>query len=153
PEELARALGRQRVEALLRIGRLATPAVLILGAVVDQKADPGRRETLDEAGEERLGLGIDPVEGLQHEQYGVDLRLAEPEPLDGIQRPLASSYRVQSLPGIVVHRQVEQREERGEVRLEGAIERQDSGLHLVANLPRVVTVLDVEIRLEQVDHG
>jgi hypothetical protein len=47
PEELARILGRQRVEALLRVGRLAAPAVLVLGAVVDQEAEPGGRETLD----------------------------------------------------------------------------------------------------------
>ena len=89
PEEFARTLGRQRVKALLRVGRLAAPAVLILGAVVDQEAESGRRETLDEAVEERLRLGIDPVEVLHHEQYGLDLRLAEPEPLNRVQRPLA----------------------------------------------------------------
>ena len=153
PEKLAHALGRQRVEALLRVGRLAAPAVLILGAIVDQKAEPGRRETLDEAVKERLRLGIDPVEILHHEQYGLDPRLVEPESLDRIQRPLPPPLRVQFPPGIVVHRHVEQCEERGEARLQGAIERQDSGRHLVANLPRVVAVLDVEIGLEQVDHG
>jgi hypothetical protein len=31
--------------------------VLILGAVVDQEAEPGRRETLDEAVKKCLGLG------------------------------------------------------------------------------------------------
>src|SRR4029453_3200564 len=103
PEELERALGWQRVEPLLLVVRLAAPAVLILGAVVDQEAEPGRRETLDEAVEERLRLGIDPVEVLHHEQYGLDPRLVEPELLDRIQRPLPPPLRVQLLPGIVVH--------------------------------------------------
>ena len=49
PKELLRALRRQRVEAELGVGRLAAPGVLILGTVVDQEAEPGRPEALDQA--------------------------------------------------------------------------------------------------------
>src|SRR5262249_27000416 len=123
-EELASALRRQRLQAQLRVRRLAAPAVLVLGAVVDQEAEPGRREALDEAVHERLRLGIHPLQVLAPEQAGLAPRLAEPEPLDRLQRPLAPLLRVQRLPGPVVRRHVEQGEERGEARLQPPVERQ-----------------------------
>ena len=51
----------QRVEAQVRGVRLAAPAMLILGAVVDQQQEPGRGQALHQAVELGLGLGIDPV--------------------------------------------------------------------------------------------
>jgi len=38
--------------------------VPVLGAVVDQQEHPDRRQALHQAIEERLGLGVDPVEVL-----------------------------------------------------------------------------------------
>ena len=117
-----------------RVGRLAAPGVLILGTIVDQEAEPGRREALDEAVEERLRLGVDPVEVLDHEEQGLDLRLAEPEPLDRVEGALAPLGWIEGLPGAVVHGHVEQGEERGEARPQRRVEREKPARHLLANL-------------------
>ena len=53
--------GEQRVESELAVRRLAAPAMLVLGPVVDQQQELGRRDALHQAVEEGLGLGIDPV--------------------------------------------------------------------------------------------
>jgi hypothetical protein len=77
PEELLGTLGWQRVEAELTVVGLAAPAVLILGAIVDQEAQPGCREARDEGVEEHLSLGVDPVEILEHEEHRLAPRLLE----------------------------------------------------------------------------
>ena len=51
--------------------------MLILGAVVDEEEDAGGRQAVDEAIEERLGLGVDPVEVFADQQHGLDLTLAQ----------------------------------------------------------------------------
>jgi hypothetical protein len=69
PEQRLGALGGQRVDPELEVVGLAAPGVLVLGPVVDEEQEAGRREALDQAIEERLGLGVDPVEVLEdHEQ-------------------------------------------------------------------------------------
>src|SRR4029450_10663970 len=60
---------------------------------------------------------------------------------------------IQSLPGGVLHRYVEQREERGEGRLQGLIEGEALAGPLLSNTSSVVTGLDPTIGLEQVDDG
>ena len=62
--------------------------MLILGAIVDQKAKPRGREALDEAIEERLRLGIDPLEVLENEQQWLGLGLPEHELLDCLEGAL-----------------------------------------------------------------
>jgi hypothetical protein len=93
------------------------------------------------------------VQVLDHEQNGLDPRFAEPEPLDRLQRALAALRRIQRLPGTVVYRHVQQSQERRQARLKSPVERQEPGRHLLANLWRVVAVLDVEVGPEEVDHG
>ena len=153
PKELLRALRRQRVEAELGVGGLAAPGVLILGAVVDQEAERRRPEALDQAVEQRLRLGVDPVEIFDHEEQGLDLSLAEPEPLDRVERALAALRRIEGLPGAVLRGDIEQGEERGEARLQRGVERDQLPPDLLANRRRVVAVLDVEVRAEEPDHG
>src|SRR6266852_7398005 len=58
-EEVLSALGAQRVKPELRVVGLAPPAVLVLGAVVDEQEEPGGGQALDEAIQEDLGLGVD----------------------------------------------------------------------------------------------
>ena len=67
-EELVGARRRQRVEPQLGVVGLAAPAVLVLGAIVDQQEDAGRRQALDQAVQQGLGLGIDPVQVLKDQQ-------------------------------------------------------------------------------------
>ena len=67
---------RQRVEPQLRVEGLAAPAMLVLRTVVDQEQQPGRRQALDQAVEQRLRLGIDPVQVLAHQAQGLHLAFA-----------------------------------------------------------------------------
>ena len=59
----------------------------------------------------RLRLGVDPVQVLEDQQQRLHLALAQQQALDGVERPLAALGRVERVPGRVVHRHVEQREE------------------------------------------
>ena len=52
----------------MRIVGLATPGVLVLGPVVDEKQEPGCRQAVNKAVEQGLGLGIDPVQILKDQQ-------------------------------------------------------------------------------------
>jgi hypothetical protein len=42
--------------------------VLILGAIVDEKKDTGGRKALNQLVEQRLGLGVDPMEILEDQE-------------------------------------------------------------------------------------
>jgi hypothetical protein len=66
-EQFLCAFGRQRVDAQLKVVGPAPPRVLVLRAVVDEEQDAGRRQALNQAVEQRLGLAIDPVEILAKE--------------------------------------------------------------------------------------
>jgi hypothetical protein len=126
--------------------------VLIFGAVVDEEEDPGGWEALYETVQQGLGLGIDPVEILEHEEERLDLRLAEQESLDRLERPLAPLLRVECFPGPVFHRDIKQGEEGREARLQAAVEGEELPHHLLAHPALVVALLDLEVPLEQVDH-
>jgi hypothetical protein len=62
-QELPGALGRERVQSHLAVGRLAAPGVLILGTVVHEQQQARRAQALDQAIEECLGLAVDPSGG------------------------------------------------------------------------------------------
>ena len=88
------------------------------------------------------------------QEQRLHLALAQQQALDRVERALAALGRVEGLPGRVVDRHVEQREQRrqqwarargpGPARLPS---------HLLAHLPVIVAVADLEVALEQVDHG
>ena len=81
-QELVGARRRQRVEPQLRVVGLAAPAVLVLRAVVDQEQEPGRRQALDQAVEQGLRLGIDPVQILEDQQQRLHLAFAQQHALE-----------------------------------------------------------------------
>ena len=60
----------QRVKSQLGVVRLAAPAVLVLGAIVNQQQQTSRGQALNQAVEEGLRLGIDPVQVFEDEQQG-----------------------------------------------------------------------------------
>jgi hypothetical protein len=76
-EQLFGAFGRQRVDSQLEVVRLAPPRVLVLGPVVDEEQDAGRRQALNQTVEQRLGLRVDPVEILEDHEERLDLALSE----------------------------------------------------------------------------
>ena len=147
------ALGRQGVEPELRVVGLAAPAMRVLGAVVHEEEHPGRRQALDQTVQDGLGLAVDPVEVLEDDEQRLDLALAQEQTLDRLQGPLAALRRVERRPRGVVHRHVQQRQERGHGGLEGLVQRQELAGDLLADGPRIVLVLNLQVSLEQVDHG
>ena len=97
-EQLAGALGRQRVQTELGVVGLAPPAMLVLRPVVDQEEQPRGRQALDQAVQERLRLGVDPVQILEDHEQRLHLALAEQQALDGVEGPLAALRRIEGLP-------------------------------------------------------
>src|SRR5262249_59931725 len=92
------ALAGERVEAELSVERASGPGVLIAIAVADDEEDSRGRQAIDEGVEERLGLGIDPVKVLAHQQERARLTLAQQKPAYGIERRAAALRRIEMLP-------------------------------------------------------
>ena len=113
------ALGRQGVEPELRVVGLAAPAMRVLGAVVHEEEHPGRRQALDQAVQDGLGLAVDPVEVLEDDEQRLDLALAQEQALHRLQGALTALRRVERRPRGVVDRHIQQRQERGHGGLRG----------------------------------
>ena len=107
-QELARTLGRERVEPELAVVGFAPPAVLVLGPVVDEQEEPGRGQTLDQAIEQGLRLGIDPVQVLEDHEERLPLALPEQEVLDGVEGALAALGGIERLPVGVFDRHIKE---------------------------------------------
>ena len=89
PRSASALAGGEWVEPHLCIVRLTAPAVLVLRAVVDQQQHAHRGQALDQAIQQGLGLGIDPVQIFKDEQQRL-LRLAQQQMLEGVERTLPS---------------------------------------------------------------
>jgi hypothetical protein len=79
------------------------------------------------------------------------VRFREHHSLDGVESALAALHGVGTLPRGIVHRNVEKREECGQMRLERAIQRQALADNPFSYPTRIVAVLDAEVLPEQVD--
>ena len=133
-EQLVGALGRQGVEAELGVVGLAAPGVLVLRPVVDQEQQSGGRQALDQAVQERLGLGVDPVQVLEDHEQRLHLALAQQEALDGVEGALAPLRRIERLPLGVLDGHVQERQQGRQGRLEGAVEREELAGDLLPDL-------------------
>jgi hypothetical protein len=151
PQEFIGRLGWQRVDAELPVVALPAPAVLVLGPVVDEQQQMGRREALDQSVEQRLGLGVDPVEILEHDEERLHLAFPEEQPLDAIERVLTTLRRLQVLPLGILNGDVQEPEEGRQGGLERPIQGEKLACRFLADLARVISCLDLEVRPEQVD--
>jgi len=127
--------------------------VVVLGTVVDEEQEARRGQAVGEAIEQGLGLAVDPVQVLEDHHQRLDLALAQQQALDRVERLLAPLGRIEGVPGRLVHRHVEERQEGGHGGRERRGERQDLPRDLLPDLPRVVAALDLEVAAEQLDHG
>src|SRR5215813_2432639 len=123
----------------------------VLGSVVDQEEQTGRGQAVDEAVEQGLGLGVDPVQVLEHHDERLDLALAQEQALDGIERLLPSLQWVEPVPGWLLHGDVEQRQQGRYAGRERRSERKHLPRDLLANLARFVAALDLEVAAKQRD--
>jgi hypothetical protein len=83
----------------------------------------------------------------------LDLALPEEEVDNRVQRSLPPLLRIKRLPLDVVPRHIEQVKEGREGGLERPIQGEELPHNLFAQVPRVVTVLDLEVGLEEIDQG
>src|SRR5262249_6833295 len=116
--------GRQRIKRQLRVEGFTAPGVLILGSVVDQEQEPGRRQDLDQAIEQGLGFGIDPVQILEYQQQRLHLAFAQQQTLERRQRALAPLRWIKLQEGAVLWQGVQQRQQRRHRVLKRCVERQ-----------------------------
>jgi ABC-type thiamine transport system ATPase subunit len=83
--------------------------VLILGPVVDQEQEPGSRQGLDQAVEQGLGFGIDPVQILKHQQQRLHLAFAQQQTLERLQDALPTLRGLKRQKWAIVRQGVQQR--------------------------------------------
>ena len=137
----------------MRVVRLAAPAVLILRPIVDQQQEVGRRQALDQAVEQGLRLGVDPVQVLEHQQQGLHLAFPQQHALE------ASSVRWRRCGGsrvqkrAVVRHSVQERQQGGESVLERLVERQHLAGDLGPDGARVIAVVHMAVAFQQVNDG
>jgi hypothetical protein len=92
------------------------------------------------------------VQVLERDDERLHLAFAEQQALDRVERTLASLGGFKPRPLFVLDRDIEEREQRGDDRLEGAIERQELAGDLLADFPGVVAGLDLEVTAQERDH-
>jgi hypothetical protein len=91
------------------------------------------------------------VQVLEDHEQRLDLALADQQALDGVQGLVPALRRVEPVPLRVIAGDVEEPEQRGEARLEGAVEGQELAGDLLADLAGVVPGLELEVGAEQLD--
>ena len=64
--------------------------MLVLGTIIDQQQEAGGRQALDQAAQQSLGLGINPVEILKDQQQWLYLALTQQHALERVERALAA---------------------------------------------------------------
>ena len=113
PEELVQQFlgtrGGERIEAELRVVRLAAPAMVIVGTVVDEEHEAGRGQAVDQVVQERLGLGVDPVQVLHDQEQRLHLARPQQQARAGLQGTLAALRRLEGLPMWVLHWYIQER--------------------------------------------
>ena len=150
-EEFVSSLGGERVQSHLRVVGLAAPPVLVLRAIVDQQQEPGGGQALDEAVEACLRLGIDPVQVFEDDEQWLPLARPQQKPLERLQGALAALWGVEPLPVGLVHRHVQQRQERRQDRLQGLVEPHHGAQDFLTPARGIVAGVDAAVVFEQVD--
>ena len=126
---------RQRIESQLRVVALLPPAVLILAPVRDEQQQARAGQALDQAVQQRLGLGVDPVQVLDEQEQGAARGLPAAAAVSRASRVRWRRCAGSSaLPRGVVHRHLEQGEQRRQRRLQRGVQGQQLARHLLADL-------------------
>ena len=107
PQELVqqglRTVRGQGVEPELGVGRLAPPALVIVGTIGDEQHEARRWQAVDQAVQQGLRLGVDPVQVLHDQEQGLHLARPHEQAHAGRQHVLAALHRIEGLPLRVVH--------------------------------------------------
>ena len=101
--------------------RSCSPSYAGTPAVVDEQEQPSGWETLNQAVEEGLGLRIDPMQVLEHQDERLHLALAQQQTLHRVQDVLTALESVEMLPCRILDRYLQQRQEGWQSRPESLI--------------------------------
>ncbi len=88
---------------------------------------------------------------LEDHEERLHLALAEQEALDGVQGKLAAAGRIDRLPLGVLDGYVQERQQRGQGRLEGPVQREELAGYLLPDLAMGFAVTHLEVALEEID--
>ena len=119
--------------------------MLVLRAVVDEQEQPSGGETLNQAVEEGLGLRIDPMQVLEHQDERLHLALAQQQTLHRVQDVLTALESVEMLPCRILDRDLQQRQEGWQSRPESLIEREQLAGDLLTDASRIIALFDLEV--------
>src|SRR5262249_11551335 len=144
-EELDRTLGRERVEPQLTVVGLASPAMLVLGPVVGQEEQLSRWQALDQAVEQSLRFGVDPLQVFDEQQERLNPALVQQETLDRVLGQPALLRWIEISPRRIIDREVQQREQRRDKLFQPFVAGQNRLRDLSADDIRLVGVLDREV--------
>ena len=125
--------------------------MLVVGPVRDDKEHAGGRKTLDDAVEQRLGLGVDPVEILDDQQKRLGLTLPQEQALDRVEGALAALCGVKESPLRIVDRRAQERHKGGEIRSEQLVLAKDLPRNTLADSGRPLGIVDQEVTLDEID--
>jgi hypothetical protein len=122
--------------------------VLVLWAVIDEQQQAHRPQGVDEPIEERLTLGVDPVEVFEQDDHGLTAALVQQQHPHRFQRAVTALLGVEAFPPRVIDRGAEEPEARRHEGLEGHVEgRQLADDHL-SRLERRLVLRDLEVGAE-----
>src|SRR6185503_12239042 len=91
-------------------------------------------------------------EVLEDQQQRLDLALAQQQPRERLEGPPPALRGIEAGPAEIIHRHVEEGEQRGESGLKGRVQGPYLAGELLADLPRIVPRLDLSVALQQLDH-
>ena len=152
-EELGHALARKRVKPQLPVMRSALPAVLVFGPVAREQQDArlacGGDELVEQAERQRIA----PMQILEHGDDGLCAALAQQQADHRLIGEQAMLQRIERAERVLAILRIEEVEDRRDRILQRGVEREDPIGHLVADRPRRVAGVDLEIALEQLDDG
>src|SRR5262245_10806849 len=120
--------------------------------VVDEQHKVRRRQALDKSVEQGLALAIDPVQVLEDQEERPLARFAQQKLPECLKCAVTALRRIECVPLGIVHRYVDQGQQRRERRLHSAVEREQLAGHLLPDFAELVPVLDLEVTLEEIDH-
>src|SRR5262245_54812557 len=102
--------GGERVEPELSVVRLAAPAMVIFRTVVDEEQNVGHWQAIDQAVQECLSRGVDPVQVLHDHEQWLELARPQQQARAGLQGALAPLRGLERLPGRIIYRDVQERQ-------------------------------------------
>ena len=93
------------------------------------------------------------MEVLEDHEQGLQLALAEQEALDRVEGPPAALRRIEGPPFSILNGHIQERQQGGQRRLEGPVQREELAGDLLADLTVGLAIVYLEVDFEEIDDG